>query len=91
MSRHRRQVKGAQSAVSAAYTVLPRQSQRSVCGIGFDAGRAHRVEPRAATIVFTVRRIASDNASILRPPNCALPGVAALTIKERHRLPIPRQ
>jgi hypothetical protein len=62
------EVKGAQSAVSVAYTVYLDSPNEVFVGLAVMMVRAHRVEPTAAAIVSTVRRIASDNASILRAP-----------------------
>ena len=62
------EVKGAQSAVSVAYTVYLDSPNEVFVALAVTLVGAHRVEPTAATIVSTVRRIASDNASILRPP-----------------------
>lgn len=62
------EVKGAQSAVSVAYTVYLDSPNEVFVALAVTLVGAHRVEPTAAAIVSTVRRIASDNASILRPP-----------------------
>ena len=62
------EVKGAQSAVSVAYTVYLDSPNEVFVALAVMLVGTHRVEPTAAAIVSTVRRIASDNASILRPP-----------------------
>jgi hypothetical protein len=62
------EVKGAQSAVSVAYTVYLDSPNEVFVALAVMLVGAHRVEPTAAAIASTVRRIASDNASILRPP-----------------------
>jgi hypothetical protein len=62
------EVKGAQSAVSVAYTVYLDGPNEVFVALAVMLVGAHRVEPTAAAIASTVRRIASDNASILRPP-----------------------
>ena len=62
------EVKGAQSAVSVAYTVY-RDSPNEVFVVSaVMLVGAHRVEPTTAAIGSTVRRIASENGSILRLP-----------------------
>jgi len=61
-------VKGAQSAVSVAYTVYLESPNEVFVALAVMLVGTHRVEPTAAAIVSTVRRIASDNASILRAP-----------------------
>jgi hypothetical protein len=62
------EVKGAQSAVSVAYTVYLDSPNEVFVALAVMLVGAHRVEPTAAAIVSTVRRIASDNVSILRAP-----------------------
>jgi hypothetical protein len=54
--------------VSVAYTVYLDSPNEVFVALAVTLVGAHRVEPTAAAIVSTVRRIASDNASILRPP-----------------------
>ena len=62
------EVKGAQSAVSVAYTVYLDSPNEVFVALAVMLVGTHRVEPTAAATVSTVRRIASDNASILRAP-----------------------
>jgi len=58
-------VKGAQSAVSVAYTVYLESPNEVFVALAVMLVGTQRVEPTAAAIVSTVRRIASDNASIV--------------------------
>jgi hypothetical protein len=60
-------VKGAQSAVSVAYTVYLESPNEVFVALAVMLVGAQRVEP-AAAIVSTIRRIASDNATLLRAP-----------------------
>jgi hypothetical protein len=61
-------VKGAQSAVSVAYTVYLESPNEVFVALAVMLVGNHRVEPTVGAIVSTVRRIASDNASILHGP-----------------------
>jgi hypothetical protein len=62
------QVKEAQSAVSVAYTVYLDSPNEVFVALAVMLVGAHRVGPTATSIISIVRRIASDNASIFRPP-----------------------
>ena len=62
------EVQGTQSAVSVGYTVYFDSPNEVFVALAVVLVGAQRVEPTAASIVSTVRRIASDNASILRAP-----------------------
>jgi hypothetical protein len=53
--------------VSVAYTVYLDTPNEVFVALAVMLVGAHLVEPTAAAIVSTVRRIARDNASILRP------------------------
>jgi hypothetical protein len=59
-------VKGAQSAVSVAYTVYLESPNEVFVALAVMLVGTHRVEPTAAAIVSTVRRIAGDNASTFK-------------------------
>jgi hypothetical protein len=60
--------KGAQSAVSVAYTVYFNSSNEVFVGVAVTVVGAHSVDSATAAIMSTVGRIVSDNASILRVP-----------------------
>ena len=62
------EVRGAQSAVSVAYTVYLDGGNEVFVALAVMLVGAHRVEPTADAIISVVRRIVSDNASILRQP-----------------------